>query len=207
MHDSRKNLADGDAIDAHGSEPPGLVRKLWIGEGSDFRDHLLRLDPDSRRFRFGSPVNAYFIDQYASRAIAPDSIVHGMFIDGTLRAVSELRPFGRPFPLDAEAALSVERPWQDRGVGSALLERTILAARKKTSRFTALPRRRCRRRGRESGAYTALAAARIHCRRSWDGDSDPRSPDPHDPPRVRETADRFRLRRESLGVFRQKIRT
>jgi GNAT superfamily N-acetyltransferase len=128
MHDSRKNLADGDAIDAHGSEPPGLVRKLWIGEGSDFRDHLLRLDPDSRRFRFGSPVNAYFIDQYASRAIAPDSIVHGMFIDGTLRAVSELRPFGRPFPLDAEAALSVERPWQDRGVGSALLERTILAA-------------------------------------------------------------------------------
>jgi GNAT superfamily N-acetyltransferase len=126
MHDSRKSLADRDVID--GGELPGLVRKLWIGEASAFRDHLLRLDPESRRLRFGTPVNAYFIDQYASRAIAPDSIVHGMFIDGTLRAVSELRPFGKPFPLDAEAALSVERPWQDCGVGSALLERTILAA-------------------------------------------------------------------------------
>jgi GNAT superfamily N-acetyltransferase len=54
--------------------------------------------------------------------------VHGYFEDGTLRAAAELRPFGKPFPVDAEAALSVERPWQNHGVGSALLERTILAA-------------------------------------------------------------------------------
>ena len=128
MQDSPDNDTHIGALDPAGGELPGVIRKLWIGEAAAFRDHLLRLDPESRRYRFGSPVNAYFIDQYASRAISPDSIVHGLFVDGTLRAVAELRPYGRPFPFDAEAALSVEHAWQDRGVGSALLERTILAA-------------------------------------------------------------------------------
>jgi GNAT superfamily N-acetyltransferase len=111
-----------------GAELPGLIRKLWVGEAAVLRDHLLRLDPDSRRNRFGSSANAYFIDQYASHAIASDSVVHGYFEDGMLRAAAELRAFGKPIPRDAEAALSVERPWQNRGVGSILLERTILAA-------------------------------------------------------------------------------
>jgi hypothetical protein len=44
---------------------PGMIRKLWVGETSAFRDHLLRLDPESRRTRFGSPVNNFFIGQYA----------------------------------------------------------------------------------------------------------------------------------------------
>jgi GNAT superfamily N-acetyltransferase len=113
---------------------PGTIRKLWVGETSALRDHLLRLDPESRRSRFGSPVNNFFIGQYASRALTPDSIVHGMFVDGTLRAAAELRSFGKPFPTDAEAAFSVEREWQSRGVGSELLERTLLAARNRNFR-------------------------------------------------------------------------
>ena len=28
--------------------PGGLVRKLWPGEAEAYRDHLLRLDPESR---------------------------------------------------------------------------------------------------------------------------------------------------------------
>ena len=108
---------------------PGTIRKLWVGEGAALRDHLLRLDPESRRSRFGSPVNRFFIEQYASRAISSDSVVHGFFADGVLRGVAELRVFGKPFPFDAEGAFSLEREWQGRGVGSELLERTILAAR------------------------------------------------------------------------------
>lgn len=123
MNDSDQNLPAEDA-----EELPGTIRKLWIGEASALRDHLLRLDPESRRNRFGSPVNAHFIERYASRSISPDAIVHGFFVDGVLRAAAELRPFGKPFPFDAEGALSVEREWQNRGVGSALLEHTILAA-------------------------------------------------------------------------------
>ena len=113
---------------------PGTIRKLWVGETAALRDHLLRLDPDSRRSRFGSPVNRFFIDQYASRALTPESVVHGMFVDGTLRAAAELRIFGKPFPFDAEAAFSVEREWQGHGVGSELLEHTILAARNRNIR-------------------------------------------------------------------------
>jgi GNAT superfamily N-acetyltransferase len=111
-----------------GAELPGAIRKLWIGEASALREHFLRLDPESRRSRFGSPVNPHFIGLYANRSISADSVVHGFFVDNVLRAAAELRPFGKPFPFDAEAALSVERGWQNRGVGSALLEHTILAA-------------------------------------------------------------------------------
>src|SRR5688572_29386204 len=107
---------------------PGTIRKLWISEADLLRDHLLRLDPESRRSRFGSSATTYFIEQYTSRALTAESIVHGYFEAGVLRAAAELRAFGKPFPVDAEAALSVERPWQNRGVGSALLDRAILAA-------------------------------------------------------------------------------
>lgn len=132
-----RELNDKPILPAAGSEPaeaerralPGTIRKLWIGESAALRDHLWRLDPESRRYRFGSPVNNYFIEQYASRALTPDTIVHGFFVDGVLRAAAELRPYGKPFPMEAEAAFSVEREWQNHGVGSELMERTILAAR------------------------------------------------------------------------------
>lgn len=110
-------------------EIPGTIRKLWIGEAKAFREHLLRLDADSRRSRFGSPVNEFFISNYAARALGPDSVVHGFFANGMLRAAAELRPFGKGFPAEAEAAFSVEHDFQNHGVGSALLDRTILAAK------------------------------------------------------------------------------
>jgi GNAT superfamily N-acetyltransferase len=40
-----------------------------------------------------------------------------------------LRPLGPSFPTEAEAAFSIEKPWQSHGVGTALLERTLLIAR------------------------------------------------------------------------------
>jgi GNAT superfamily N-acetyltransferase len=46
-----------------------------------------------------------------------------------LRGAAELRPVGPSFTQEAEAAFSIERPWQSHGVGTALLARTLLAAR------------------------------------------------------------------------------
>ena len=34
----------------------GVIRKLWISETDLYRDHLLRLDGESRRNRFGGAV-------------------------------------------------------------------------------------------------------------------------------------------------------
>jgi RimJ/RimL family protein N-acetyltransferase len=133
MNDSMQHeatLADaGTPAEREETGLPGHIRRLWPGEEAALRDHLLRLDPESRRSRFGSPVNRHFMEQYASRALRGDSILHGFFADGDLRGVGELRGYGNAIPNEAEAAFSLERKWQGRGVGNELLERTILSAR------------------------------------------------------------------------------
>jgi len=115
-------------------ETPGVIRKLWIGETDRFREHLLRLDRTSRCNRFGSPVTDHFIEKYASTALGSDSVVHGYFVDGILRGCAELRAFGQLGPREAEAAFSIEKPFQNHGVGSALMGRTILTARNRSIR-------------------------------------------------------------------------
>jgi GNAT superfamily N-acetyltransferase len=116
-------------------ETQGVIRKLWIGETDRFREHLLRLDPASRANRFGTPVTDYFIEKYAAKALGADSIVHGFFVDGTLRGCAELRVAADHFSNnEAEAAFSIEQPWQHAGIGSALMGRTILTARNRSIR-------------------------------------------------------------------------
>jgi len=107
----------------------GLVRKLWIGEVGLYRDHLLRLDIESRQTRFGAGISEEYIHRYADSLTAFDTVLHGFFVDGVLRGVGELRHVGSLFTHEAEAAFSIEKPWQSHGVGTALLERTLLAAR------------------------------------------------------------------------------
>jgi GNAT superfamily N-acetyltransferase len=103
----------------------GLIRKLWTVEIAAYRDHLLRLDPESRRNRFGGTVADDMILNYAATSDGSDVVLHGFFVDGVLRGVADLRIAGR----EAEAAFSIEKPWQSHGVGTALLERSLLTAR------------------------------------------------------------------------------
>jgi GNAT superfamily N-acetyltransferase len=107
----------------------GVIRKMWIDRAGPYRDHLLRLDPESRRNRFGGAVSDEFILNYIELSLGLDAVIHGFFVDGILRGVAELRPLGGGFAEEAEAAFSIEQPWQSHGVGTALLERTLLAAR------------------------------------------------------------------------------
>ena len=51
----------------------GLVRKMWIGEAARYRDHLLRLDPESRARRFGGGVSDNYIRRYVTPSIWLDS--------------------------------------------------------------------------------------------------------------------------------------
>lgn len=107
----------------------GMIRKLWVGESHKYREHLIRLDPESRRNRFGGGVSDEFIANFVELTLSLDAIVHGFFIDGVLRGAAEMRMLGASPADGAEAAFSIEKRWQSHGVGSALLERTILAAR------------------------------------------------------------------------------
>lgn len=107
----------------------GIIRKLWVGETDAYRDHLLRLDPDSRHTRFSGAVADEVVARHAATADEAGVVVHGFFVDGTLRGAAELRRLGPVFSSEAEAAFSIEKPWQSHGIGTALLERTLLSAR------------------------------------------------------------------------------
>ena len=107
----------------------GMVRKLWISETDAYRDHLVRLDPESRHRRFSGAVSDEFIANHASSATGLNVVVHGFFVDGILRGAAELRRFGSMLVREGEAAFSIEQPWQSHGVGTVLLERTLLSAR------------------------------------------------------------------------------
>ena len=120
----------------------GTIRKLWISEAPLYCAHLLRLDPESLRDRFNGTVSDAYIRSYAATSNFADAVVHGFYVDGVLRGVGELRPVREH---EAEAALSVEKDWQGHGVGAALLERTLLAARSRGTKLlhvTCLPENR-----------------------------------------------------------------
>jgi GNAT superfamily N-acetyltransferase len=107
----------------------GMIRKLWIGETDAYRDHLLRLDPESRHRRFSGAVSNEFVARHAASAGKVGVVLHGFLVDGVLRGAAELRSEGSVFARAGEAAFSIEQPWQSHGVGTVLLERTLLSAR------------------------------------------------------------------------------
>ena len=86
----------------------GAIRKLWMGEAARYRDHLLRLDQDSRHSRFGGGMSDEFIRNYVHTTFGLGTVVHGFFADGVLRGAAELRPLGPGFSREAEVALSIE---------------------------------------------------------------------------------------------------
>jgi len=112
----------------------GIIRRLWPTEKNKFRDHLLRLDKQSRRLRFAHSVSDSFIEDYASRMSDFGSLVYGHVVDGKVRGAAELRRLGDSWGQEAEAAFSVERPYQDQGVGTDLMGRVVRAARNRRIR-------------------------------------------------------------------------
>ena len=111
----------------------GLVRRLWPSDTAGFRDHLLRLDIESRHSRFGGAVSDEFLIGYAERCFGIDDVIYGYVLDGHVRGAGELRGVGHKLPLgfggSAEAAFSVEDGWRRRGVGAELMRRIVRAAR------------------------------------------------------------------------------
>ncbi len=112
----------------------GIVRRLWPTETDKFRDHLLRLDNESRRMRFAHSVSDAFIEEYARRMTHYGSLVHGYLVDGKVRAAAELRRLGDAWGEEAEAAFSVERQYQGHGIGTELMGRVLRAARNRNIR-------------------------------------------------------------------------
>jgi GNAT superfamily N-acetyltransferase len=106
-----------------------VIRRLWPVERAKLRDHLLRLDWEDRMLRFGGYANAAQIAAYCERLEWSRALVVGYLTGGEVRGLGQLGLIGNPWPRAAELAVSVERPFQNRGIGTALLRRLVLAAR------------------------------------------------------------------------------
>ena len=104
-------------------------RKLSLGDRAAFDAHLLSLDPESRRMRFGMTATDDFLHQYAERCVMLNAIIHGAFEGDILIGVAELRPFGDFLAGEAEIAFSVVMEWRNHGIGTVLFARTLRSAR------------------------------------------------------------------------------
>lgn len=105
-----------------------VIRRIWPAEVPLYRDHLKRLDPESRHSRFNGVVSDTFIDTYTESAYRPDALIYGAFDGDQIIAAGELRLMLDIWPPSAEAAFSVERTYQDHGIGDALFGRLLVAA-------------------------------------------------------------------------------
>ena len=104
------------------------IHRLTPGDLDRVRDHFLRLSSNSRRLRFGRPVSDEFLERYAEALFEAVSIVYGAEVDGIIRGVTEMRGDTTSWSRFAEAAISVEDDYQDRGIGGALLKRLVQSA-------------------------------------------------------------------------------
>lgn len=108
----------------------GYVRTLSQSEELTLlRDHLLRLDPDSRHDRFNGFLDDSFIGRYAEKCANDGTIIVAYMENGMVRGAAELHPPDDTVDDLPEIAFSVEACMRRRGVGSVLFQRLISEAR------------------------------------------------------------------------------
>jgi GNAT superfamily N-acetyltransferase len=93
------------------------------------RDHLLRLDPESRHDRFNGFLDDSFIERYAAKCAEDGTTVIAYIEDGVVRGAAELHPPDHSPDALPEVAFSVEASVRRQGVGSVLFKRLISEAR------------------------------------------------------------------------------
>jgi RimJ/RimL family protein N-acetyltransferase len=104
----------------------GRYRRLDAPDARHLRAHLLRLHPDDLRSRFMATAPRRMVERYVRGIDWRGSVLTGCVVGRSLRGVCELHPITGS---RAEIAVSVERHFQGRGIGTALLSRTLLLAR------------------------------------------------------------------------------
>ncbi|HLJ18668.1 MAG TPA: GNAT family N-acetyltransferase, partial [Stellaceae bacterium] len=116
-----------------------VFRKLWPRDAEAYAAHLRRLDPPQRAFRFGRAIADEWVGGYVAGTDWFRSAILGCWVAGELRGVGEIKMLDRAWPRAAEAALSVERAFEARGIGTVLFMRGLLIARNRgISRVTML---------------------------------------------------------------------
>lgn len=129
--------ANGQGFDPSiGASPPHeqwqrTIRELPPAQLYHFQWHLLRLEDGFRRSRFANPTSDAFQKKYGGPANGNVTVVFGSFVNGQLRGAVEMRSLQSDGCRTAEIVFSVERAWQGRGIGTALMVAAVRAARER----------------------------------------------------------------------------
>ena len=108
----------------------GTVRTLRQQEELPLlRDHLLRLDAESRRDRFHGFLDDSFIERYAAKCADDGTVIIAYIEGGVVRGAAELHPPDQASDAVPEIAFSVEACVRRQGVGSILFRKLIAEAR------------------------------------------------------------------------------
>jgi GNAT superfamily N-acetyltransferase len=114
----------------HSKLAEGSVRTLRPQEElALLRDHLMRLDPASRRDRFHGFMDDDFIERYAAKCAGDGTLVIAYIENGVVRGAAELHPPEQSPDGEPEIAFSVEASVRRQGVGSILFKKLIAEAR------------------------------------------------------------------------------
>ena len=95
------------------------------------RDHLLRLDRESRHDRFHGFMDDDFIERYAAKCADDGTVIIAYIENGVVRGAAELHPTDQSPDSLPEIAFSVEACVRRQGVGSVLFRKLIAEARSK----------------------------------------------------------------------------
>jgi GNAT superfamily N-acetyltransferase len=110
----------------------GNVRTLCQQEELPLlRDHLLRLDPESRHDRFNGFMDDSFIERYAAKCADDGTVIIAYIEGGAVHGAAELHPPDQSQDSLPEIAFSVEACVRRQGVGSILFKKLIEEARAK----------------------------------------------------------------------------
>ena len=121
-----------DLNTSHSAPLKGTVRTLRQQEELPLlRDHLLRLDPESRHDRFNGFLDDGFIERYARKCAEDGTVIIAYLEGGMVRGAAELHPPDQSPGSLPEIAFSVEASVRRHGVGSILFRKLIAEARSK----------------------------------------------------------------------------
>ncbi len=105
-----------------------VLQKLWMTDQDRLEAHFLRLDSSDRRMRFCAATSDQSIRRYCRSIDWATTTVLGCLVGKEVRGVAELVMTLPYFSAPAEVALSVEKCFRNRGIGTELLAKMLSIA-------------------------------------------------------------------------------
>lgn len=118
--------------------PMLVYRRLWPTDSTAYADHLARLTPEQRYYRFGGYVDEGYLSGKTKNIDWFRCITFGCFVDGVLRGAVFVIRGHNGWIDEAELAITVEAEFEGRGIGTGLMRRVVTLARNRGVRRVTL---------------------------------------------------------------------